>query len=81
MVLSIFVLVKNAAKIVPIRAISALCLIARTYGDNFRLAISQTGKICRFFAIFCHWLLILPVYRGSKSIGKRKKDKGSRFKE
>jgi hypothetical protein len=61
MALSIVVLLKNAAKIVPIRAISALCLIARSYADNFRLAISQTGKICLFFAIFCHWMLILSV--------------------
>jgi len=29
------------------------------------LAISQTGKICHFFAIFCHWWLIMPVYNGS----------------
>jgi len=61
MALSIVVLVKNAAKIIPIRAISALCLIAGTYGNNFSPAISQTGKICRFFAIFCHWRLIFPV--------------------
>jgi hypothetical protein len=71
-VLSIVVSAKFGAKIVPIRAISALCLIAGTYGCNFRPAISLTGKICRFFAIFCHWWLILPVYSGSKSIEKGK---------
>jgi len=40
MVLSIVVLVKYGAKIVPIRGIFALCWITRSYGDNFRPAIS-----------------------------------------
>jgi len=77
-VLSIVVSVKLGAKIVPMREISALCLIARTYEDNIRPAISQIGKICRFFAIFCHWRLILPVYSGSKSIRIREKKLGKR---
>jgi len=78
MVLSIVVSAKFGAKIVPIQAISALCLIAGTYGYNFRPAISLTGKICRFFAIFCQWWLILPVYSGSKSIEIRKENRGKR---
>jgi hypothetical protein len=33
------------------------------------------------FAVFCRWLLILPVYSGSISIKNRKEEIGNRIKE
>jgi hypothetical protein len=33
-----------------------------------------------FYAIFCHSLLIMPVYSGSKSIENRNEERGNRIK-